>query len=61
MPSSTRKWRAKSRSSLSTTRDCFRHHPKSSVLEVPLLAEAPDFATLGDFVLAIAAPEAMRV
>ncbi|MEI7813699.1 MAG: dephospho-CoA kinase [Coriobacteriia bacterium] len=35
--------------------------PDVVVLEVPLLAEAPGLAELGDLVLAITAPEAMRV
>jgi len=35
--------------------------PRVVVLEVPLLAEAPGFAELGDLVLAITAPETMRV
>jgi dephospho-CoA kinase len=35
--------------------------PDVLVVEVPLLAEAPDFAELGDIVVAIEAPEEVRV
>jgi dephospho-CoA kinase len=35
--------------------------PDVVVLEVPLLAEAPAFATLGDLIVAITAPESIRV
>jgi dephospho-CoA kinase len=35
--------------------------PEVVVVEVPLLAEAPQFAALGDFVVAITAPESVRV
>jgi dephospho-CoA kinase len=34
--------------------------PEVAVIEVPLLAEAPHFAALGDLVVAITAPEAVR-
>jgi dephospho-CoA kinase len=34
--------------------------PEVVVIEVPLLAEAPQFAALGDLVVAISAPEAVR-
>jgi len=35
--------------------------PRVLIVEVPLLAEAPDFATLGDLVVAIEAPQDVRV
>lgn len=35
--------------------------PEVAVIEVPLLAEAPQFAALGDLVVAITAPETLRV
>jgi dephospho-CoA kinase len=35
--------------------------PEVVVLEVPLLAEAPQFAALGDIVVAVTAPESVRV
>ncbi len=34
--------------------------PEVAVIEVPLLAEAPTFAAVGDIVVAITAPEALR-
>ena len=38
-----------------------RPAPRAVVIEVPLLAEAPYFADLADIVLAIAAPEPLRI